>query len=76
MSKQIIKSKSSLTKSITQGVHTLLNTVVNMEKSGITDVSEQGSFIKKVNNKQDAHIRYGYRVKIGLDEYVNKKDNT
>lgn len=69
---QIKKSQHPLVKSLVKGVSGLLNIVADMEKRGVSEKVEQGEWKGKTKDGQDVKVRYGYGIKVGLDDFVKK----
>jgi hypothetical protein len=50
----------------------VLNTVTDMEKRGVSEVARQGEVNGKTEDGRDIKVKYGYGVKVGLDDFAKK----
>jgi hypothetical protein len=73
MSKKIGKIKQTLiARSILYGFSWLLEKVVDMEKRGVSEEVHQGELRGKTKDGKDIKMKYGYDIKVGLDDFVKK----
>jgi hypothetical protein len=78
---KIIKQKDNKAKEHNNGVvnfvsycfNSLLNTVIDMDKRGVTEEFHQGNLRGKTKKGEDINIKYGYGVKIGLDDFIKSR---
>lgn len=68
--RQIKKSQHPLVKTLMRSIGGLLNVVAGMEKEGISEKVEQGEWSGKTKDGRDLKVKYGYGIKVGLDDFV------
>jgi len=66
------QTNQSLARSLIKGIGRLVGFVVDMEKRGVSEVVEQGELTGKTKEGKDVKVKYGYGVKIGLDDLIKK----
>jgi hypothetical protein len=70
ISNKASKQKSPISSLISYCLNTLLTALVDMDKRGVTEEVHQGNLKGKSRNGEDINIKYGYGIKIGLDEFI------
>jgi len=71
--KHIRKGAHPIVKSVLKGVHGLLHLVADMERRGVSEEVQEGEIRGKTRDGKDVHVKYGYKVKVGLDDVEIEK---
>jgi bisphosphoglycerate-independent phosphoglycerate mutase (AlkP superfamily) len=68
----IQKKQLPIVRGIVSGVTHLLHLVADMDKRGVSEVVHHGEVNGKTKDGRDVEVKYGYGVKVGLDDFVKK----
>lgn len=66
------RKQHPIVRGIINGVTHLLHLVADMEKRGVSEVVRHGEINGKTEDGRDIKVKYGYGVKVGLDDFVKK----
>ena len=70
--RNIRNTQYPIVKSVIKGVSGLLHLVADMNRRGVSEEIHRGELRGKTNDGKNIEIKYGYGVKIGLDDFVKK----
>lgn len=69
---EIQRKQHPIVRGLVSGVTHLLRLVADMEKRGVSEVVRHGEINGKTEDGRDVKMKYGYGVKVGLDDFVKK----
>ena len=70
--RNIRKIQYPIIKSVIKGVNGLLHLVADMDRRGVSEEVRQGELRGKMKDGKDIKVKYGYGIKVGLDDFVKK----
>jgi hypothetical protein len=70
--RNIRKIQYPIVKSVVKGVNGLLHLVADMNKRGVSEEVHHGELKGKTKDGKDIKVKYGYGIKVGLDDLVKK----
>jgi hypothetical protein len=70
--RNIRKIKHPIAESVMKGVNGLLRLVADMDRRGVSEEVRQGELVGKTKDGEGIKVKYGYGIKVGLDDFVKK----
>lgn len=67
-----IKKREGVFALMSSCFNALLNKVADMGRRGVSEEIQQGEFSGLTRDGEDIKVRYGYGVKVGLDDFAKK----